>query len=180
AGDAFWAARGNRDSSVWLYDTASGALVRLAQIDRATAAASIDPALGNNPGVKGSWETSGVIDVSALYGPGAWLIDVQGHTIMSNNPLVGNEGGQLLLLRTDGPITQLDNNGDLVVLGTAGDDRIKIDQQGDEIVVRVNGKQTAAHPAAQVKSITVNANDGNDEVEVDKHITVPVRLFGGR
>jgi hypothetical protein len=105
-----------RDSSVWLYDTASGALVRIAEIDRATAAASVPAALGNNPGTPGSWETSGVIDASALYGPGAWLIDVQAHTIMSNNPLVGNEGGQLLLLRTNGPIAQLDNNGNLVVL----------------------------------------------------------------
>src|SRR5262249_49555675 len=47
AGDAFWAARGTRDASVWQYDTASGALVRIAQIDRATAAASIDSTLGN-------------------------------------------------------------------------------------------------------------------------------------
>src|SRR5262245_10497090 len=180
AGDAFWAARGNRDSSVWLYDTASGALVRVAQIDRATAAASVPAALGNNPGVKGSWETSGVIDVSALYGPGAWLIDVQGHTIMSNNPLVGNEGGQLLLLRADGPIAQLDGNGDLVVLGTAGDDRIKVEEKHGLILVRVNGELVGSFPAGQVKSITVNANDGDDRVEVDRHIDVPVRLFGGR
>src|SRR5262249_9566631 len=61
-----------RASSVWLYDTPSGALVRIAEIDRATAAASIPPALGNDPGTPGSWETSGVIDASALYGPGTW------------------------------------------------------------------------------------------------------------
>src|SRR5262249_26275116 len=149
-------------------------------IDRAAAAASVPPSLGNNPGVKGSWETSGVIDVSALYGPGTWMIDVQAHTLMSNNPLVGNEGGQLLLLRTNGPITQLDNNGGLAVLGTAGDDRIKIDQQGDEIAVRVNGKLTAAFLAPQLMSITVNGNDGDDTVEVDKLIPLPVRLLGGR
>src|SRR5262249_56815361 len=58
AGDAFWAARGNRDASVWLYDTASGAPVPVAPIDRATAAAATPPSLGNNPGGKGSWEAS--------------------------------------------------------------------------------------------------------------------------
>src|SRR5262249_44446715 len=134
AGDAFWAARGNRDASVWLYDTTSGSLVRIAQIDRATAAASVPSSLGNNPGVKGSWETSGVIDVSALYGPGAWIIDVQAHTIMSSNPLVGNEGGQLLMLNTNGPIAQLDNSGNLVVFGTAGDDKIKIVRDGGDLI----------------------------------------------
>src|SRR5262249_32309408 len=170
----------NRDASVWLYDTASGALVRVAQIDRATAAASVPAAQGNNPGVRGSWETSGVIDVSALYGPGAWRIDVQAHTLMSNNALVGNEGGQLLLLRTDGPITNLDSAGNLVVLGTAGDDRLEIDRQDDVIAVRVNGQLTGAFPAAQVQSITVNGNDGDDTIDVDKKITVPLRLFGGR
>src|SRR5262249_36871505 len=180
AGDAFWAARGNRDASVWLYDVASGSLVRVAQIDRTPAAAAVPPSQGNNAGVRGSWETSGVIDVSALYGPGTWMIDVQAHTLMSSNSLVGNEGGQLLLLHTNGPITNLDSAGNLVVLGTAGDDRITIDRQGDVIAVRVNGKLTGAFPAAQVQSITVNGNDGDDTIDVDKKITVPVRLFGGR
>jgi glycerophosphoryl diester phosphodiesterase len=169
-----------RDSSVWLYDTASGALVRIAEIERATAAASVPAALGNNPGTPGSWETSGVIDASALYGPGAWLIDVQAHTLMSNNALVGKEGGQLLLLRTDGPTVNLDSAGNLVVLGTAGDDRINIQKQDDVIAVRVNGKLKGAAPVVQVKTITVNGNDGDDTVTVDKGITVPVNLFGGR
>src|SRR5262249_164628 len=57
-GDAFWAARGNRDASVFLYDTASGALVPVAPIRLATATAATPPSLGNNPGGKGSWEAS--------------------------------------------------------------------------------------------------------------------------
>src|SRR5262249_46956653 len=169
-----------RDSSVWLYDTASGALVRIAEIDRATAAASVPASLGNNPGTPGSWETSGVIDASALYGPGAWLIDVQAHTLMSNNGLVGKEGGQLLLLRTNGPIAQLDGNGNLLVLGTAGDDQIEIKRQGGNIVVEANHKTAGTFALAQVHSIPVNANDGDDTVKVAKKITVATNLFGGR
>ena len=41
----------------------------------------------------GEWESSGIIDVSSIFGEGYWLADVQAHTI--------NEGGQILLLRVD-------------------------------------------------------------------------------
>ncbi len=94
-GDAFWASRGNRDSSVFLYDLRTGDLARIAQIDRA----GNTPA-GDNAGTKGSWESSGVIDVSAIFGPGTWLLDVQAHTILNSNNQVGREGGQLLRINT--------------------------------------------------------------------------------
>src|SRR5262249_18773033 len=155
-------------------DTTSGALVRIAEIDRATAAASILPALGNDVGTPGSWETSGVIDASALYGPGTWLIDVQAHTIQRNNPLVGKEGGQLLLLDTSGPTPQLNTNGTLIVPGTAGKDDIAIKQQKNGLITAtVNGELTGTAFAGLVKSIIVNANDGNDKVTVDKQVTAP-------
>jgi hypothetical protein len=41
----------------------------------------------------GEWESSGIIDVSKIFGKGVWLVDVQAHTI--------NEGGQLLLITVD-------------------------------------------------------------------------------
>ena len=41
----------------------------------------------------GEWESSGIIDVSSIFGEGSWLADVQAHTI--------NEGGQVLLLTVD-------------------------------------------------------------------------------
>ncbi|MDN5847636.1 MAG: PhoX family protein [Candidatus Nitrosocosmicus sp.] len=39
----------------------------------------------------GEWESSGILDISRYFGDGAWLVDVQAHTI--------DEGGQLLLLK---------------------------------------------------------------------------------
>jgi hypothetical protein len=70
-----------------------------------------DASIGN----QGAWESSGIVDASAAFGPGAYLIDVQAHTLWiekapgdDNN---GNgqpdftfkrEGGQLLLLRIPG------------------------------------------------------------------------------
>jgi hypothetical protein len=62
----------------------------------------------------GAWETSGIVDASAAFGPGAYLIDVQAHTLwVEKAPGVDTfiddntdpdftykrEGGQLLLLR---------------------------------------------------------------------------------
>jgi hypothetical protein len=41
----------------------------------------------------GEWESSGIIDVSNIFGKGVWLVDVQAHTI--------NGGGQLLLMTVD-------------------------------------------------------------------------------
>jgi hypothetical protein len=51
-----------------------------------------------NPGV---WETSGIIDVSAIFGPDTWLSDVQAHspTAAPGGSAVTVEDGQLFLLR---------------------------------------------------------------------------------
>jgi hypothetical protein len=70
-----------------------------------------------SPGNWGAWESSGVVDASAAFGKGAFLIDVQAHTLWverapgydTNLDADGNpdftfkrEGGQLLLLRIPG------------------------------------------------------------------------------
>ena len=72
-----------------------------------------DPSIGN----LGTWESSGIVDASAAFGPGAFLIDVQAHTLWVEkapgpDTFIGTdaepgdpdftykrEGGQLLLLR---------------------------------------------------------------------------------
>jgi hypothetical protein len=64
----------------------------------------------------GAWESSGIVDASAAFGPGAFLIDVQAHTLwVQSAPGEDNfapagpdftykrEGGQLLLIRI--PVT---------------------------------------------------------------------------
>lgn len=70
---------------------------------------------GRAPGNWGSWETSGIVDASAAFGPGAFLITVQAHTLwVEKAPGEDNngdgqpdftykrEGGQLLLIRIPG------------------------------------------------------------------------------
>jgi hypothetical protein len=94
---------------VWRYDLSTGALSVVAEVDQ-----SLTPA---SP--KGAWESSGIVDASAIFGPGAWLLTVQAHTLWieselrsvtdttRNPPVTGDvmfkrEGGQLLLLMVPG------------------------------------------------------------------------------
>ncbi|MCI0558821.1 MAG: hypothetical protein MN733_10015, partial [Nitrososphaera sp.] len=48
----------------------------------------------NQAAKHGDWESSGILDVSAYFGEGSWLVTVQAHSLQ--------EGGQLLLLSVDG------------------------------------------------------------------------------
>ena len=67
----------------------------------------------------GAWESSGIVDASEVFGPGAWLVNVQAHTLFvesevrtvtdttRNPPVTTNvtfkrEGGHLLLLVVPG------------------------------------------------------------------------------
>ncbi len=70
---------------------------------------------GRAAGNWGAWETTGIVDASAAFGPGAFLINVQAHTLWvekapgdDNNGdgqpdfTYKREGGQLLLIRIPG------------------------------------------------------------------------------
>jgi hypothetical protein len=72
---------------------------------------------GRPAGNWGAWETTGIVDASAAFGPGAFLINVQAHTLWVEKAVgpdtfidansdpdftYKREGGQLLLLRIPG------------------------------------------------------------------------------
>jgi len=77
------------------YDIASGELTTVARIDQ-----SDDPDRLVDPDDEaGSWESSGIIDVSDIFGAGTWLVDVQAHTRTVEQFNGEDEGGQLLLIR---------------------------------------------------------------------------------
>ena len=57
---------------VWLYDLDSGSLEVVARVNQAG-----DPAAD-----AGEWESSGIVDASRSFGPGAFLLDVQAHTLI--------------------------------------------------------------------------------------------------
>ena len=77
------------NSRVWRYDFATQTWSVVASV--------------NDP----DWESSGIVDASAFFGPGAWLLDVQAHrdfvkTAQSGSVLIKREAGQLILMRLPG------------------------------------------------------------------------------
>jgi len=99
---AVMAAKG-RDGSAWRFDLVKGRVG--VDASTATRVAQLDPpgrdGVAVGPGV---WETSGIIDASALFGADTWLSDVQAHppTTPPVGPTVTVEDGQLFLMRPTG------------------------------------------------------------------------------
>ena len=92
------------NARIWQYSFASGELRVVAEVDQALMPAAR----------KGSWESSGIVDVSQYFGAGAFLVDIQAHGLFVGptstfpHPTTGvtqtvrTEGGQLLLIRIPG------------------------------------------------------------------------------
>jgi hypothetical protein len=85
---------------LWRYDFDSQVVEPVVEVDQ-----SLAPTLP-----KGEWESSGVVDASRYFGPGAFLMTVQAHSYFVGaavqSPYVPElqrrEGGQLLLVRIEG------------------------------------------------------------------------------
>jgi hypothetical protein len=91
---------GATNARIWRYDLATRALTVVAEVDQS-------PSPITN---KGTWESSGIVDASAVFGAGAFLVDVQAHQWdmpagVGNDPpaVPQRERGQLLLIRVPNP-----------------------------------------------------------------------------
>jgi hypothetical protein len=91
---------GATNARVWRYDLATGISTVVAEVDQ-----SMSPIVN-----KGTWESSGIVDASSVFGPGAFLLDVQAHQWdmpagVGNDPpaVPQRERGQLLLMRGTNP-----------------------------------------------------------------------------
>jgi len=89
---------GATNARIWRYDLTTRALTVVAEVNQAITGA---PAAA-----RGTWESSGIVDASAVFGPGAFLVDVQAHGWDTEIPggndppaVPKRENGQLLLLR---------------------------------------------------------------------------------
>ena len=93
------------NSRLWLYRFRDGSLTPVAEVDQ-----SADPEAN-----AGAWEQSGIVRASKVFGMGAFLLDVQAHTLFVETApgpdlnedgtpdwTLKREGGQLLLLRLPG------------------------------------------------------------------------------
>jgi hypothetical protein len=85
-------------------DTAQAPNSRIWRYDFATQTWSVVASVND-----AAWESSGVVNASDWFGPGAWLVDVQAHNVFVTQDTttvpgvtLKMEGGQLLLLRLPG------------------------------------------------------------------------------
>ncbi len=100
---------GSQEASIWKVDAITGTKQRWAQIDR-TAVPTAYGQSDSAPTDIGNWESSGVFDVSAMYGASTgsyFLADVQAHSLTNGN-IVGShyltEGGQIDLIKVAPPL----------------------------------------------------------------------------
>jgi hypothetical protein len=99
---------------IWRSDLTTGVMSVVASVDQSAdeGPTDVDSAGAGN---LGAWESSGIVDASSVFGPGAFLVTVQAHTLWvekapgdDNVPPPGpdftfkREGGQLLLIRIPG------------------------------------------------------------------------------
>jgi hypothetical protein len=97
---------------VWQYRFDTGVNTVALKVDQSADEGPTDNDLATTRGNWGAWESTGIVDASAAFGPGAFLINVQAHTLWvekadgdDNFAPVGpdftnkREGGQLLLVR---------------------------------------------------------------------------------
>ena len=104
------------EASILRLDPDTAAVLRVAEIDRD--AAGPFGATDGSPEAFGAWESSGIVDVSALFGRPAgslFLADIQAHTV-ADGPIAAGDlgrGGQLVLIAAPGvtpptPVVQRD------------------------------------------------------------------------
>jgi hypothetical protein len=95
---------------VWQYDLSSGSMRVVARVNQSADEGPTDEDAAGR-GNLGAWESSGVVDASKLFGPGAFLIDVQAGTLVideetrvegRNTLTYQRDGGQLGVLRIPG------------------------------------------------------------------------------
>ena len=98
-----------RDGSIWRLElkpaggVKAGSALRVAELNPGGRdnPSNSPPGVVVNPGV---WETSGIIDVSSIFGPDTWLSDVKPHgpTTAPGGTTVTVEDGQLFIMKPKG------------------------------------------------------------------------------
>ncbi|MEJ7566879.1 MAG: alkaline phosphatase PhoX [Gaiellaceae bacterium] len=97
---------------IWKHDLATGTKTIVAKVNQSADENSAADAIPNDldaaaVGKLGAWESSGIIDASSIFGPGAFLVDVQASSYVIDQEVRGGltyqrDGGQLGLLRIPG------------------------------------------------------------------------------
>jgi serralysin len=114
------------EASIWKLNPNTGDLSRIAKMDRtAVPAGQTDVA----PLDIGNWESSGILDVSNLFGkaPASFFVgNVQGHSLRGGAITTGNlvEGGQLFFMSAPASLPQINGGvGNDTLFGTGANER---------------------------------------------------------
>ncbi|HET9324858.1 MAG TPA: hypothetical protein VFO03_13350 [Gaiellaceae bacterium] len=103
---------------IWAYDLKHGGdPYVVARVNQSADEGPTDVDASTTKGLWGSWESSGIVDASKFFGKGAFLVDVQAHTLAVQEEVHGpltfvREGGQLLLFRLPNTGDQGHHHGD--------------------------------------------------------------------
>jgi len=96
---------------LWQFDLATGTKRVAARVNQSADEGPLDKDAATAKGNLGAWESSGIVDASSVFGPGAFFIDVQAGTFVINEETrvegtdtltYQRDGGQLGLLRIPG------------------------------------------------------------------------------
>jgi len=92
---------------LWQHLFATGVNRPVARVDQSADEGPTDVDSTTARGALGAWESTGVVDASSIFGSGAFLINVQAHTLWIEQApgpdwTYKREGGQMMLLRVPG------------------------------------------------------------------------------
>jgi hypothetical protein len=92
---------------IWQYKFADQSLKVVAKVDQSADQGPTDVDGASAAGSWGAWESTGIVDVSGIFGPGKFLVNVQAHSLWVEKQAATNwtnkrEGGQLLLITIPG------------------------------------------------------------------------------
>jgi len=163
---------------VWAYDIDSGAMLELARHDSSRFLSGSANYIGTQ-----DEETSGVIDVSSILGPGTYLMSDQVHRNISDTDPELVEMGQFLLMRvgaTAGIGFDTANNAPaLVAMGTNKDDAINISQNVNLYSVTVDGHTLLSNiNGTDVTKVFAHGYQGEDAIDASG-LSKTAALFGG-
>ncbi|MTJ06562.1 MULTISPECIES: alkaline phosphatase PhoX [unclassified Anabaena] len=189
-GASIWGATSQQEASIYVLDPAAtnpaASLTKVAQVDRSAVPSG---QTDSNPTDIGNWETSGILDVSTLFGnaPGTqFIFDVQAHSVRSGTIITatnidGNgdgtptrqenlvEGGQLAFLVA--PNANLVQSSSLVAGATSGADIIEAKVTAgfdgiNDIVFTGAGNDyvDSAIGGALASGNNIDTGSGNDEI----------------
>ena len=199
-GPVEFAANSKQEASIFRIDPSvanpSSTLTRIAQIDRSAIPAT---QTDSNPTDIGNWETSGILDVSTLFGAKAgelFIFDVQAHSLLDGSIITatnldgnGNgtktrqenlvEGGQLSFLIA--PTAKLVQNTSLVAGGSASADTLiagsttGFDGVNDIVFAGGGDDKIESVGGPLASGNRIDAGSGKDTIDIANND----RVFGG-